>query len=83
MAALSHRSLATAHVNLALLSLAEGDSSGPLGERTVAVSTLHEAKLHCENALASSDCGEVGETWAMATKILSDVQKTLRRVAYE
>ena len=68
--ALETRSLATAHINLALLELADGEEAG-----CMSTDALNAAIKHCKRALSAEESNE--ESLEMARKILADAQRAL------
>eukprot|EP00614_Pseudopedinella_elastica_P008321 CAMPEP_0172588864 /NCGR_PEP_ID=MMETSP1068-20121228/7705_1 /TAXON_ID=35684 /ORGANISM="Pseudopedinella elastica, Strain CCMP716" /LENGTH=154 /DNA_ID=CAMNT_0013384321 /DNA_START=141 /DNA_END=605 /DNA_ORIENTATION=- len=69
--ALRFRNLGSAHVNLALLALAEGQAApGRMDARA-----LEEALWHCEAALQAGDSGG-GQVKSIAEKIMGDALKS-------
>jgi tetratricopeptide (TPR) repeat protein len=79
MEALRHRSLATAHVNLALLLLAEGETQISGSKKSVLISVLEDARDHCEAAIASVD-GTSERTVETAKRIVADISRALTKL---
>jgi tetratricopeptide (TPR) repeat protein len=71
--ALRYRSIGTAHVNLALLSLQEGSRTM---DPTTGLNALNTAKKHCQEAIALNDDRQSGIT---ATRLLGDIDNMLEQ----
>ncbi len=72
--ALKYRDIGSAHVNLALLILAEGQQST---DPRVGIRALNEAKEHCETAVELND--DVHSVNG-ATRLLGDIEKMLSQM---
>lgn len=70
--ALNHREIGSAHVNLALLTLSEGQLSS---DPTVILKALNDAKEHCKKAI---DLDDDIHSVNGATRLLGDIKKMLK-----
>ena len=75
--ALNYREIGSAHVNLALLTLAEGQLSS---DPRVGLRALNEAKEHCRKAVELDD--DINSVNG-ATRLLGDIEKMLQRAGGE